>query len=117
MIKYENHSMQQYTTKFPLQQSKFGIIQYVSPELRDLYRWLEVEFHPLELSARVSKCLEHISQKEELAQYKSALQSVVITRLLKQVRKARCRASHHQAAQTGILQVQNHCPTSATCQL
>ena len=57
----------------------------MAPELRDLYRWLEVEFHPLELSARVTKCLEHISQKEELAQYIPALQSVVITRLLKQV--------------------------------
>lgn len=30
-------------------------MQYVVPEVKELYNWLEVDFHPLKLSARVSK--------------------------------------------------------------
>lgn len=30
-------------------------MQYVVPEVKELYNWLEVDFHPLKLCGRVSK--------------------------------------------------------------
>lgn len=30
-------------------------MQYVVPEVKELYNWLEVDFHPLKLCSRVSK--------------------------------------------------------------
>ena len=68
-----------------LLQVKYGIINYVYPELQNLYKWLELEFHPLKLATRVQGSLEFIGTKDELKQYVSALQDITITRLLKQV--------------------------------
>lgn len=31
------------------------MLQYVVPEVKELYNWLEVDFHPLKLSGRVTK--------------------------------------------------------------
>ncbi len=67
-------------------QVKYNIINYVYPELQNLYKWLEVEFHPLKLASRVQGSLQFLETKEELKQYVSALQDITITRLLKQVR-------------------------------
>ena len=53
--------------------------------MQNLFRWLEVEFHPLKLSMRVSSSLEFIEQNEDLAQYVGALQDITVTRLIKQV--------------------------------
>ncbi|XP_048744696.2 eukaryotic translation initiation factor 3 subunit A-like isoform X2 [Ostrea edulis] len=64
---------------------KFNIIQYVHPELQNLYKYLESEFHPLRLYDRVKACIEFISGNEELSQYIPALEDIVITRVLKQV--------------------------------
>uniref|UniRef100_A0A8B9H1Y7 Eukaryotic translation initiation factor 3 subunit A n=1 Tax=Astyanax mexicanus TaxID=7994 RepID=A0A8B9H1Y7_ASTMX len=33
---------------------KFNLLQYVVPEVKELYSWLEVEFHPLKLCGRVT---------------------------------------------------------------
>lgn len=34
---------------------RFNLLQYIVPEVKELYNWLEVEFHPLKLSGRVTK--------------------------------------------------------------
>lgn len=36
-------------------QVRFNLLQYVVPEVKELYNWLEVDFHPLKLSGRVTK--------------------------------------------------------------
>uniref|UniRef100_UPI003590290B eukaryotic translation initiation factor 3 subunit A isoform X2 n=1 Tax=Myxine glutinosa TaxID=7769 RepID=UPI003590290B len=68
---------------------RYGVIQYVVPEVKDLYNWLEVEFHPLKLCGRVSKVLDWIKdqlEKEtELLNYVPFLQNNTILRLLQQV--------------------------------
>ncbi len=61
-------------------------MNHVYPELSNLYKWVEVEFHPLKLASRVQGSLEFLATKDELQQYVSALQDITITRLLKQVR-------------------------------
>lgn len=79
-------------------QVKFNLIQYVVPELNNLYQWLEVEFHPLKLSARIAPSIEYIEQNEDLAQYVPALEGIIITRVLKQVTSISLRSSgnHHE---------------------
>ncbi|XP_046545419.1 eukaryotic translation initiation factor 3 subunit A-like [Haliotis rubra] len=64
---------------------KYNVTQYVHPELQNLYRYLEVDFHPLSLVQRVTPCLEFIGKTEELSCYNPALEDIVITRVLKQV--------------------------------
>lgn len=64
---------------------KYNIVQCVYPELQNLYHWLEVEFNPLKLAARIQVSLEFISKKEELVQYTPALQDITIMRIVKQV--------------------------------
>lgn len=70
--------------------TKYNVIQHVFPETRDLYKWLEVEFHPLKLSERVAKCLDFIetsqeSLNENYVQYVQAIKEIAVTRLLKQI--------------------------------
>ncbi|KAI0236259.1 Eukaryotic translation initiation factor 3 subunit A [Lamellibrachia satsuma] len=64
---------------------KYNMVQHVYPEIKNLYHFLEVEFHPLKLSGRVTVLLDFLGTKEDLAPYVSALQDITITRLLKQV--------------------------------
>ncbi|CAF0756314.1 unnamed protein product [Didymodactylos carnosus] len=66
---------------------KNGILQFVYPELKDLYEWLEVEFHPLRLSSKVEKCIEFVEKlnQPEYSQYMPALRDVTVVRLLQQV--------------------------------
>ncbi|XP_013781691.1 eukaryotic translation initiation factor 3 subunit A-like [Limulus polyphemus] len=67
---------------------RFGVIQYAHPHLQDLYRWLEVEFHPLKLCNRVSQCIDFLNKWEDcpdLKQYIPCLQNLTIMRLLKEV--------------------------------
>ena len=66
-------------------QYKHNVIHHVHPELHSLYNWLEVEFHPLKLSDRIAAPLKFIGSRDDLSQYVSALQNIVITRLIKQV--------------------------------
>ena len=70
--------------------AKYNIVQHVYPEIRDLYKWLELEFHPLKLSERVSKCLAFIENNQELVnekyvQYVPAIKEIAVVRLLKQI--------------------------------
>lgn len=64
---------------------KFNIIQYVHPEIQNLFKYLEAEFHPLRLYERVKASIEFISNNEDLSQYIPALEEIIITRVLKQV--------------------------------
>ncbi|KAI4871901.1 hypothetical protein NFI96_031956, partial [Prochilodus magdalenae] len=34
---------------------RFNLLQYIVPEVKELYSWLEVDFHPLKLCGRVTK--------------------------------------------------------------
>lgn len=65
------------------------MLQYVVPEVKDLYNWLEVEFNPLKLCERVTKVLnwvrEQPEKEPELQQYVPQLQNNTILRLLQQV--------------------------------
>ena len=58
--------------------------QYVVPEVKELYSWLEVDFHPLNLSERVSKVLNWVRDQAEkepdLQQYVPHLQSNTVIR-------------------------------------
>ena len=38
-------------------QVRFNLMQYIVPEVKEVYNWLEVEFHPLKLSGRVTKVM------------------------------------------------------------
>ncbi|KAM9395144.1 eukaryotic translation initiation factor 3 subunit A-like isoform 2-T2 [Salvelinus alpinus] len=68
---------------------RFNLLQYIVPEVKELYNWLEMDFHPLKLSGRVAKVLNWVrdqSEKEaDLQQYVPHLQSNTILRLLQQV--------------------------------
>ncbi|XP_066476006.1 eukaryotic translation initiation factor 3 subunit A [Tiliqua scincoides] len=68
---------------------RFNVVQYVVPEVKELYNWLEVDFHPLKLCGRVCKVLNWVrdqSEKEpELQLYIPHLQNNTILRLLQQV--------------------------------
>jgi len=68
-------------------------MQFVYPELQNLYQWLEVEFHPLKLASRVQSALEFIAKKDELAPYIPALQDITIMRVIKQVNSRLCGAA------------------------
>lgn len=63
------------------------MVPYVLPELRELFNWLEVEFHPLMLCNRVDGVLTFLEGSDiDLAQYIPSLQTNALVRLLKQVR-------------------------------
>ncbi|KAM7385932.1 hypothetical protein PAMP_001972 [Pampus punctatissimus] len=68
---------------------RFNLLQYVVPDVKELYNWLEVDFHPLKLSGRVTKVLNWVRDQAEkesdLQHYVPHLQSNTILRLLQQV--------------------------------
>ncbi|TRY92235.1 hypothetical protein DNTS_024068 [Danionella cerebrum] len=68
---------------------RYNLLQYVVPEVKDLYNWLEVEFHPLKLCGRVTKVLnwvrDQVDKEADLQQYVPNLQNNTILRLLQQV--------------------------------
>ncbi|XP_029466365.1 eukaryotic translation initiation factor 3 subunit A isoform X2 [Rhinatrema bivittatum] len=68
---------------------RFNVLQYVVPEVKELYNWLEVDFHPLKLCGRVTKVLDWVKEQAEkeleLQQYVLQLQNNTILRLLQQV--------------------------------
>ncbi|XP_060527772.1 eukaryotic translation initiation factor 3 subunit A [Cylas formicarius] len=67
---------------------RVNVVNLATPQLQDLYRWLEVEFDPLNLSSRVHSVIEQIQADENssaLQQYIPALQDVTLVRLVRQV--------------------------------
>uniref|UniRef100_A0A8C2PW80 Eukaryotic translation initiation factor 3 subunit A n=1 Tax=Cyprinus carpio TaxID=7962 RepID=A0A8C2PW80_CYPCA len=68
---------------------RFNLLQYIVPEVKELYNWLEVDFHPLKLCGRVTKLLNWVRDQAEkesdLLHYVPHLQNNTILRLLQQV--------------------------------
>lgn len=67
--------------------ARLNVVSLASPQLQELYSWLEVEFHPLELCGRVDSVIQTLQADENspLAQYVPALQDVTLVRLVHQV--------------------------------
>lgn len=63
---------------------RVNVVHLASPQLKDLYNWLEVEFHPLLLCERVQTVINGIHSEEGslLQQYTKALQDVTLVRLV-----------------------------------
>ncbi|KAH0555004.1 eukaryotic translation initiation factor 3 subunit A [Cotesia glomerata] len=66
---------------------RMNVVNLASPKLQDLYSWLEVDFHPLELCSRVHSVIQtlQVDESSPLAQYVPALQDVTLVRLIHQV--------------------------------
>jgi len=67
---------------------RFGVVGAAGQQMKDLYNWLEVEFHPLQLCVKVDNSLKALAEGEDgtvLSQYSDALRDMTLIRLLKQV--------------------------------
>merc|ERR1719192_3319529 len=60
---------------------RFGVVAGASQELRDLYNWLEVDFHPLSVCRKVEEQEDFAAIK----QYTEPFRDMTLIRLLKQV--------------------------------
>lgn len=61
-------------------------------QMRELYNWLEVDFHPLALCGKMDASLKKLVEGEEagaLVQYAEPLRDMTLVRLLKQVAQVR----------------------------
>lgn len=50
-----------------------------------MYSSLETEFDPLNLSSKMTKCIEFVGQQDDLLKYVAPLQGITVVRLVKQV--------------------------------
>lgn len=66
---------------------RVNVVNLASPQLQELYNWLEVDFHPLLLCSRVQSVIEYLCNEENspLQQYVPALQDVTLVRLVRQI--------------------------------
>jgi len=66
---------------------KHGVLNFVYPELKNMYEWLEVEFNPLKLSSKMEESIQFVEKlsQPEYSQYMSALRDVTVVRLLQQI--------------------------------
>ncbi|KHJ32925.1 putative eukaryotic translation initiation factor 3 subunit a [Erysiphe necator] len=62
-----------------------GLLKRARPEIRELYRILEVEFHPLSICQKISPILSKISADIDMEKYVVPLQQVILTRLFQQL--------------------------------
>ena len=62
-----------------------GLLMRVRPEIRDLYKILEVDFHPLSICKKISPILSQIGSDPEMEKYVLPLQQVILTRLFQQL--------------------------------
>lgn len=62
-----------------------GLLSRVSPEIRDLYNILEVDFHPLSICRKISPILAQIGADPDMEKYVLPLQQVILTRLFQQL--------------------------------
>jgi len=62
-----------------------GLLKRASPEIRELYNILEVDFHPLSICKRISPILTKIAADSEMKKYVLPLQQVILTRLFQQL--------------------------------
>ena len=82
-------SLQQIPTRASLIRDmiKHGVLNFVYPELKNMYEWLEVEFNPLKLSAKMEESIRFVERlsQPEYSQYMPALRDVTAVRLLQQI--------------------------------
>ncbi|CAF0947652.1 unnamed protein product [Adineta ricciae] len=82
-------SLQQIPTRASLIRDmiKQGVLNFVYPELKNMYEWLEVEFNPLKLSKKMEESIDFIEKlaQPEYSQYMPALRDVTVVRLLQQI--------------------------------
>ena len=66
---------------------KQGVLNFVYPELKNMYEWLEVEFNPLKLSSKIEESIQFVEKlaQPEYSQYMPALRDVTVVRLLQQI--------------------------------
>ncbi|BGP53062.1 eukaryotic translation initiation factor 3 subunit A [Rhodotorula sphaerocarpa] len=60
-------------------------LKRVSPQLRELYQILEVDFHPLSITAKIDPILAELEKQPETARYVAPLKEVVLARLFQQL--------------------------------
>ena len=65
-----------------------NVTQLAFPELKDLYKVLEVEFNPLKMCEKVKPVLEFVKSKEELVMFYEPLKQITVSKLLQQLSKA-----------------------------
>lgn len=70
-------------TAFP--QLNRHVLKRVSPELRQLYNILEVDFHPLSITSKIEPILASLEKNPETARYVEPLKDVVLARLFQQL--------------------------------
>uniref|UniRef100_A0A1B0D2Z0 Eukaryotic translation initiation factor 3 subunit A n=2 Tax=Phlebotomus papatasi TaxID=29031 RepID=A0A1B0D2Z0_PHLPP len=66
---------------------RLNVLGLASSSLQDLYKWLEIEFDPLNLCNHVQAVIDQINADENslLKQYSQALQDVTVVRLIRQI--------------------------------
>jgi len=62
-----------------------NLLARVTPEVRNLYNILEVQFHPLNICQKISPILSSLSSNAELSKYVEPLHQVILTRVLQQL--------------------------------
>lgn len=62
-----------------------SLLQRVTPEIRELYQILEVDFHPLSICQKISPILTQIGADPGMEKYVLPLQQVILTRLFQQL--------------------------------
>ncbi|KAJ9060515.1 eukaryotic translation initiation factor 3 subunit A [Entomophthora muscae] len=62
-----------------------NILERVRPEIRNLYNFLEAEFHPLSICKKVAPILSALETRPSEAKYVAPLREVILTRLLQQL--------------------------------
>ena len=55
------------------------------PEVKNLYQWLEVDFHPLTLCKHVESVTNFLAENKDLEMYVKPLQEIAVAKLLNQV--------------------------------
>jgi translation initiation factor 3 subunit A len=82
-------SLQQIPTRASLIRDmiKQGVLNFIYPELKNMYEWLEVEFNPLKLSSKMEESIQFVEKlaQPDYSQYMPALRDVTVVRLLQQI--------------------------------
>lgn len=67
---------------------KLQVLQHAYANLKDLYKWLEKDFNPLQLCKKVQTVIDEIDGDEkyaDLTSYLSSIKNVAVIRLLKEI--------------------------------
>ncbi|KAL5035599.1 eukaryotic translation initiation factor 3 subunit A [Batrachochytrium dendrobatidis] len=62
-----------------------NVFPLVRPEIKHLYKSLEVDFHPLSICKKIAPSIAYFSENAEFSRYAKLLHQVVLTRLLQQL--------------------------------